>query len=296
LRLAVTGANGFIGRALAARLAELGLAGETLLVDRQPFSIPGFACVSHELAATTQSVDLLRGSEVVCHLAALPGAASETDPELSRQVNCDLPLNLIEAMQDRRLVIASSIAIYGSAFGSVVDDATPAQPTSVYGTHKRMVELAFADAVRRSSITGVAVRLPGIVPRPVVSTGFGSAFLSDVFHAVLGGRSYNVPVAPDATSWIVSARACARQLAHAMLGDFTAGEALLMPATRAKMQDLVAEIGRHGDSSRVSYTEQPALRRAFGSYPPMEPRRALELGFACPETLAELVEAALPRA
>jgi nucleoside-diphosphate-sugar epimerase len=294
LRLAVTGANGFVGRALAAHLAELGLAGETLLVDRQPFSIPGFACVSHELARSAESLELLGHSEVVCHLAALPGAASEADPKLSRQVNCDLPLNLIEVLHDRRLVIASSIAVYGSKFGAEVDDTTPARPSSIYGTHKRMVELAFADAVRRGTIAGVAVRLPGIVARPPAAGGFGSAYLSDVFHAVLGGQAYTVPVAPDATSWIASARACARQLAHAMLGDFTAGDALLVPATHVTMKDLVAEIGRRGDWSRVSYAEQPSLRRAFGSYPPMEPRRALALGFENPETLAELVEAALP--
>lgn len=295
MRLAVTGASGFVGRALAARLAELGLAGDTLLIDRAPFAIPGFACVHHELTSNPQSLEILRDSDVVCHLAALPGAAAEADPVLSREVNCDLPLGLIERMAGKRLVIASSIAVYGSAFGSVADDATPARPGSVYATHKRMVELAYADAVRRGATAGVAVRLAGIVARPPEAAGFGSAFLSDVFHAVLGGQDCTLPVAPDATSWIVSGRACARQLAHAMLGDFTTGEALLMPATQARMQDLVSEIGKHGDASRVRYAEQPALRRAFGSYPPMAPIRATELGFERPETLTELVQAALPR-
>jgi nucleoside-diphosphate-sugar epimerase len=158
-----------------------------------------------------------------------------------------------------------------------------------------MVELAFADAVRRGAIAGVAVRLPGLVARPRDANGFGSAFLSDLFHAVVGGEAYTVPVSPDATSWIASGQACARQLAHAMVGAFTAGEALLVPATHARMQDLVLEIGRHGDASRITFAEDQALRRAFGSYPPMDPRCALALGFERPETLADLVEAALSR-
>jgi nucleoside-diphosphate-sugar epimerase len=295
VRLAVTGASGFVGQALAAHLTELGLAGDTLLIDRSPFAIPGFACVHHELTSEQKSLEILRNIEVVCHLAALPGAAAEADPTLSRQVNCDLPLSLIECLAGKRLIIASSIAVYGSEFGSVVDDATPARPNSVYATHKRMVELAYADAVRRGTISGVALRLAGIVARPPEATGFGSAFLSEVFHAVLDGQDYALPVAADATSWIVSGQACARQLAHAMLDHFTAGEALLIPATHARMQDLVSEIGKRGDPSRVTFAEQPTVRRTFGSHPLMAPSRAMELGFEGAETLAELVEAALPR-
>lgn len=293
MRLAVTGASGFVGRALAARLAELGLAGETLLVDRAPFAVPGFACVPQELSAEPKSLEILRNCEVVCHLAALPGAAAEADPELSRRVNLDLPLSLIDDLAGKRLIIASSIAVYGSEFGSIVDDATPARPSSVYGTHKRMVERAYADAVRRGAITGLALRLSGIVARPAEATGFGSAFLSEVFHAVASGENFTLPVAPDATSWIVSGQACARQLAHAMLSDCTAAEALLMPATRAGMRDLVAELARQGDASGITFAEQAALRRAFGSYPPIASNRAIELGFGHAETLADLVDAAL---
>ena len=294
MRLAVTGANGFVGRALAARLAELGLASETLLVDRVPFAIPGFACVQHDLAAEPQSFELLRDCEVVCHLAALPGAAAEADPQLSRRLNLDLPIRLIELLQGRRLVMASSIAVYGGELGGLADDSAPARPDSVYGTHKRMIELAHADAVRRGAISGLALRLSGIVARPASTVGFGSAFLSDVFHAVVAGRPCTLPVAPDATSWIVSSRACARQLAHAMLSDCTAAEALLLPATRARMGDLVSEIARHGDASRVTFEERPALRRAYGSYPPMAPKRAIAKGFEPAESLSALVEAALP--
>lgn len=295
MRLAVTGAGGFIGRALAARLANAGLAGSTTLIDRVSLDIPGFACRQLDLAADPASLSLFADIDVVCHLAALPGAAAEADPVLSRKVNVDLPLALIERMsgreQAKRLILASSIAVYGSSFGTSVDDETPARPDSVYGTHKRMVELALSDAIRRGAISGGALRVPGVVARPRSASGFGSAFLSDIFHAVLAGAPYAIPVARDATSWIVSSIAIADHLAHAMLGTFDSPDALLLPATHVSMQDLVAAVAEHGDASRIRFVPDPAIQARFGAYPTIMARRAHNLGFVQAESLAGLVRA-----
>ena len=289
----MAGANGFVGQALAGRLTELGLSAQTVLIDREPFDIPGFACVHRELGDAPGSLDLLAKVEIVCHLAALPGAAAERDPVLSRKVDCDLAFGLIERLAHKRLVVAGSIAVYGSDLGDLVDDGTRARPDSVYGTHKRIVEFAFADAVRRGAVEGAVLRLPGIVGRKPPVARFGSAFLSDVFHAIRKGRRYAMPVSPEATSWISSARACARQLAHSMLGGLTLAEPLLPPATHIRKDELVAEIGGHGDASGITYAEKPHLRRAFGSHPPQLAARALELGFEPAKSVPELVEAAL---
>ncbi|WP_226635014.1 NAD-dependent epimerase/dehydratase family protein [Novosphingobium profundi] len=291
MRFAVIGAGGLVGRALAARLAELGLAGDTLLIDREPFRIDGFTCESANLATEQEAFALLDQAKVICHLAALPGAAAEADPVLSRSINLDMSLDLIERLEGKRLILTSSIAVYAGDLPAQVDEDTPARPASVYGTHKRMAELAFADAVRRKKLEGVAVRLSGIVARPQLAAGFGSAFLSDIFHAVLNRQEYVLPVGPDAISWIASSSACASHLAHAMLGEFSVGGPLLLPATQVRMDALVAALAVHGDASRIRYEEQAALRRLFGSLPSMNCAKATGLGFAPAEKLAELVDA-----
>jgi D-erythronate 2-dehydrogenase len=295
MRLAVTGAAGFVGRAVVEYLVETRPDVELLLVDRAFEDPLGFATLAGDLSDPAIIRDLCSPTtDVVLHLAALPGSLAERDPQASRAVNLDVPLALIEAIQGRRLVVAGSIELFGVNLPQQVDDATAPIPASVYGTHKRMAELAFADAVRRGALGGMVLRLPGIVARPVAAAGFGSAFLSDIFRAARVGAKYFLPVASDATSWLMSARVCAENLVTAALGQASEREAVTLPALRVGMGELVAELAQHGDVRRIGFAENPVVRKTFGSYPPLTTPRADLLGFRHDGSLAKLVEAALP--
>tara|TARA_R110000868_G_scaffold16872_37_gene74835 strand:- start:10327 stop:11175 length:849 start_codon:yes stop_codon:yes gene_type:complete len=188
MRIAITGAAGFVGQAVVRQLRQSHSDVDLLLADRAFTGPSAYPTLVGDLTDPAIVRALCSPeTDILLHLAALPGGAAERDPQASRAINLDVPLAFIEAMEGRRLILAGSIAVFGGTLPTQVDDTTPPAPASVYGAHKYMVEIAFADAVRRGAIQGMVLRLPGIVARPAAAGGFGSAFLSDIFHAAKAG-------------------------------------------------------------------------------------------------------------
>jgi nucleoside-diphosphate-sugar epimerase len=281
--IAVTGAAGFVGRAVVARLRDAGI--ETIAIDR----LPGDGIVAGDLTDPAFRRDALADAQAVIHLAATPGGAAEADYALSRRINLDLTLALMEEARGR-FVYASSIAVFGAPSPETVDDDTPARPVLTYGAHKLMAEVALANLKRLGRLDGIALRLPGIVARPRAAAGLKSAFMSDVFHALAADEAITLPVLPEATMWMLSAQACAEALVHALTVR-GAPAVLTLPALRVRMGELVAALN---GADKVSYAQDTALEAQFGAYPPLLTLAADKLGFRHDGDLATLVRRALP--
>ncbi len=293
----VTGAAGFLGRALVAELAPTRAAGHRFrLLDRVAAQGSDEVLVG-DLADHDVIDSALEGVDCVIHLAALPGGASEADYAASRRINLDASLALIERLAERRkparLVYASSIAVFGAPLPDHIADDTIPRPAMTYGAHKLMVETALANLNRLGRIDGVALRLPGLVARPRDGAGLKSAFMSEVFHALAVGEPYVLPLRAEATMWMLSAKAAARALIHAV--DSPAQGALTLPALRTTMGDLVAEIADQCgvDPGLADYAPEPALEAQFGRLPPLSTPAAEALGFRHDGDLARLVATTL---
>ncbi|MFA5549446.1 MAG: NAD-dependent epimerase/dehydratase family protein, partial [Porticoccaceae bacterium] len=229
-RVLVTGAAGFVGGALAARLARDPLAldappGALLLADAhrpapalEPTpALDGARWLTGDLADPAY-VDALAAEapDVVFHLASVPGGAAERDPALGSAVNLHGTLRLLEQLARRAapgrppvVVFTSTVAVYGAPLPAQgVDAATPARPLTSYGAHKLMTEVLLADLSRRGALDGRSLRLPGIVARPPQAGGHVSAFMSDLIHRLAAGQAYTCPVSADATCWWMSVGCC----------------------------------------------------------------------------------------
>lgn len=299
LQVAVTGAAGFIGRAVVQRITRgaLGRVAELRLNDVQPFEHSTAAVVTGSYADESVRRALLgEGVDVLFHLASLPGGAAERDPVLGRQVNLDGSLALLDGVAAKNkpvVVYASTIAVLGAPSGPV-DDRTPLRPTGGYGTHKAMVELYLADLTRRGLIDGRTVRPAGIVARPRDAyAGFATAWMSDLFHAALDGRDIAVPVKSDAHAWLQSLDILADNLIHAARMseiDLPRHRAWNLPATVVRIATLVEALERHtGTRLRVTYGDSPM------DHPPLDLSAALSQGFLSDGDTDALVRRVLAR-
>ncbi|WP_179504581.1 MULTISPECIES: NAD-dependent epimerase/dehydratase family protein [unclassified Sphingomonas] len=301
MTILITGAGGFVGREIVARLLAQGRG--VVAMDTVPDGIPaGARVVAGDLGdAAVRAAALGEGVSAIIHLATVPGGAAEADPAASRRINIDAMYDLLleaTALGRPRFVYASSIAVYGDPLPARVDDATPLSPKMIYGAHKAMMEHAVALFANRSAIEGVTVRLPGILARPKGPSGMKSAFMSNLFHALKAGEAFVCPVSAGATIWAQSVAACADNFLHALALDtalLPPTYAVTLPALRVTMGDLASEVARqcgvHADL--VSYAPDAALEAAFGAQPPLETPAAERAGFAHDGDIARLVESAL---
>lgn len=302
MRIAITGASGFVGRHLCARLLDAGA--EVVGLDVTDVDMPrGTKVVSGDIAdPAVRARALAGGLDALIHLATVPGGAAEADPASSRRINLDASYDLLvetgAVRPGARVVFASSIAVLGDRLPGAVDDATPLSPRMIYGGHKAMMEQALAMLSNRGIIDGVTVRLPGILARPQGPSGLKSAFLSDLFHALRAGRAFTCPVSSEGTIWAQSLARCTDNLVHA-LGLNSAllppTRSVTLPALRIGMGDLVHEIARQCRflPTLVDYRPDPDLEAAFASNPPLATPAAERAGFAHDGDLASLVASAL---
>jgi UDP-glucose 4-epimerase len=151
LRIAVTGAAGFIGSHLADRLA---LRNELVLID--DFSVgrrenlaalsahPRVRIARADVGDRSLLEELFAGVDLVFHLAISCLRTSLGNPELSHDVNAGGSLAVCLAARRcgvRRLVYVSSSEVYGSAETAPMSEAHPLRPTTVYGASKLAGEL-----------------------------------------------------------------------------------------------------------------------------------------------------------
>jgi D-erythronate 2-dehydrogenase len=307
MNVVITGAGGFLGRILITRLCAAwpDPAHRFTLVDQSKPIVgadPRIDWLIGDFGQVSGLDEALAASDVVVHLAAIPGGAAERDYALAKRVNLDLSLALIEKIaagpRPKRFVYASTVAVFGEPLPQAIDDTTAPRPTMTYGAHKLMVEIALENLTRLQRIDALAIRFPGLLARPAGGSGMRSAFMSELFHACATARPFVVPTGREATVWVMSASCAADNLIRAAeMAAPRAGHsrAFTLPALRVTMGDLTAALVRRSgcDPDLVSFERDAALEAQFGRLPPLATPLANALGFESDGDLDSLVARAL---
>lgn len=317
MHVLITGANGFVGRALCARLiAEGELHGREIdrltALDLDFGEAPAAPGVLRRHAgdladpAWLNAVLAGRPVDVVFHLASIPGGSAEAHYALARRVNLDATTDLLERGQAQVaaggpvpvFVFASSIAVFGAMPPVVTDDTLP-RPVMTYGAQKLIGEILVEDFSRRGWVDGRSLRIPGVLARPPARTGQLSAFLSDIIRALAADQCFVCPMSAQATTWASSLPNVVSNLIHAAapaLRGLAQRRTFTLPTSRFSMQELVAAIAEaFGTDAHNLVSFEPDLRieALFGTLGALHTEAAERAGFVKDADLPTLVRQAL---
>ncbi|MEM9490817.1 MAG: NAD-dependent epimerase/dehydratase family protein [Myxococcota bacterium] len=174
MNVLVTGAAGQIGTDL---LCALRASGDTVFASDIRLPAPADDRDGSGLAAQWRVLDITDRDQVtatlaeirpdvVYHLAAVLSARGESDPQLTYRVNQQGTYHLLEACRQAgvgRLILTSTIAVYGSDLPEPTPEDVALHPTTMYGVTKAAGELLGAYYAQRYDLDVRGLRFPGLI-------------------------------------------------------------------------------------------------------------------------------------
>jgi D-erythronate 2-dehydrogenase len=310
MKITILGGAGFLGRKIAARLAQEGaLAGRpvtslTLFDIAAPLPPAGPKFPVQSLAGDVAGLPeaaIPADTDVIFHLAAVVSAQAETDYELGRRVNLRGTDAVVDACRrlarPPRVVFTSSIASFSGGQDAVLRDDARQLPANSYGAQKAAAELILADASRRGFLDAVSLRLPTITVRPGRPNKAASSFLSAIIREPLLGLSTELPVPDSFVAWIASPRRATEWLLQAAAVDtreLGLDRSINLPGISASVGHMLQalEAVKPGASALVRRIPDPDIAAIVSTWPAaFAPLRAQRLGFSAHEALTDLVQA-----
>lgn len=173
MKVFVTGADGFIGSHLCEALRERGdeVTGLALYNSFDSFGwldeVHGVKRVRGDIRDTHQMRALIRGHDIVFHLAALISVPYSYEAPLSFvDTNITGTLNILQAAMDTgaRVVHTSTSEVYGSVPKGAITEQHPMQPQSLYAASR-----VAGDALVRAY--HLSYGLPAVILRPFNTYG-----------------------------------------------------------------------------------------------------------------------------
>ena len=132
MKIAILGAAGYIGSALAKRLSNQDLVlidNYSAKYDSRPEikEVEGHKIINGDLADIRVCEDRLRGVEIIYHLAALSGISrcENTESYYSNIIATSNVAIWAEKYEAKKIVFASTSAVYGEPLRIPIDEAHP---------------------------------------------------------------------------------------------------------------------------------------------------------------------------
>lgn len=325
MNILITGAYGFLGRRLTARLLEAGQLRDSSGVSRpierivlsdietpapHDFDDPRIEVAQGDLGDASFVDELVTpGISSVFHLGSLVSGGAEQDFVLGMNANFFGTWNVLDASRKAgnvpKVVFTSSIAAYGGKLPPVLPDNQRLTPESSYGVQKAIGELLVAEFTRKGYIDGRSVRLPIIAVRPGKANTATSSWASAIIREPLAGEGYVCPVGPSDSAFLLSPNKAIEGLIVAHDSDASLWEndrSVMMAGLTCTPQQMVEALERVAGrevASRVKWGDDPFIRTIVNSWPnSFSLEKATRLGFqrdsSVDAIIQDYIEAAPP--
>jgi len=167
MNVLVTGATGFVGRALTYRLVADGIrVRATVRVHPTPADVAVEWAAVGDLGGPVDWARLMAGVDAVVHLAGLAhqvGRAARLRAAEFMFENAEISRRVARAARDggaRRFVLLGSVAAVGSHGKLPLDDSTSPKPMTDYGASKLAAEQVVGEELAGSATSLVVLRAP----------------------------------------------------------------------------------------------------------------------------------------
>jgi nucleoside-diphosphate-sugar epimerase len=272
-RILVTGSVGQIGSELTLALRERYGADNVIATGRKtkPSKELEESGPFHYIDVTrTDSVEEIVNKyriDSVVHMAAILSAAGEDNPHLCWDVNMNGTINILNlAVKHKmvRVIIPSSIAVWGPSTPSPAPQETHLKPSTMYGVTKVAGELLADYYVKRFGLDSRGLRYPGIISSETLPGGGTTDYAVEIFYEAVKKKHYTCFLRADSRLPMMYMPDCIKatiDLAEADFAtlehhnDFNVGSMSFTPA------ELAAAIHKYMPEFAIDY--KPDKRQAI---------------------------------
>ncbi len=204
-RILVTGACGQIGTELTVALRRKYGNDNVIATDlKQETCLPEGSGPYHQLdvldADAIESLITRYDIDTVYHMAALLSAVGEKNPQLCWNVNMNGSINVMNLAVKHsltRVIIPSSIAVWGPGTPAIAPQETALHPTTMYGVTKVCGEVLGDYYVRKYGLDVRGLRYPGIISSEALPGGGTTDYAVEIYYEAIRNGRYTCFVRED---------------------------------------------------------------------------------------------------
>jgi nucleoside-diphosphate-sugar epimerase len=138
--------------------------------------------------------------DTIVHMAAILSAVGEKNPTLAWDVNMNGTLNILNLgvkHEMARVVIPSSIAVWGPGTPAIAPQDTALHPTTMYGVTKVCGEILADYYVKKYNLDSRGLRYPGIISSETLPGGGTTDYAVAIYYEAIKNKHYTCFVRED---------------------------------------------------------------------------------------------------